>query len=97
MICPNCSTEISAELLVTGVQLPPPIYPMYDMRVAAELIPCSYEALRQWLWRYQAKYPPRYRVYQDAKGIRRRVRVVSSREILQIRSERLRGPGKDTQ
>lgn len=97
MKCPHCSGELPSEPVFTGVQLPTPVYPMYDMRVAAELIPCSYEAIKAYISRNKAEYPARFRVYEDEHRRRRRVRVLSSREILQIRANKLRGPGKATQ
>ena len=65
-----------------------PLVPMYELRVAAVLIPMRYGALRTFLYRNQARYPPRY-VHGNSK--RRSLRILSSEEILSIRNEVLRG------
>lgn len=95
--CPQCHHEFESGEVLARVSLPPPIYPMYDLRVAAELIPTTYAGLVQFLQRNKQEYAPRYRIYEDGKGIRRRVRILSSREILAIRVRTLRGEGKATQ
>jgi hypothetical protein len=60
--------------------------PGFDLRVAAALIPCTPEALRQCLSRHREAFPARYRL----DGTRRRHRVLFASEINEIRSMMLR-------
>lgn len=64
------------------------VMPMYELKVAAVLIPASYGALRTFLYRQAAHYPPRYVLRE---GTPRRVRILRASEILSIREEVLRG------
>ena len=64
------------------------VMPMYELKVAAVLIPMSYGALRTFLYRQAAHYLPRYVVRE---GKPRKVRILSASEILSIREEVLRG------
>lgn len=64
------------------------VMPMYELKVAAVLIPMSYGALRTFLYRQAARYLPRYVVRE---GKPRKVRILSAAEILSIRGEVLRG------
>jgi len=63
--------------------LPGGIEPLYDMQVAARLIPMPYVNLKQWLCTHKDQYPQRYR-----RGPRRgRIRLLSASEILAIRAQ----------
>lgn len=66
------------------------VMPMYELKVAAVLIPMSYGALRTFLYRQAARYLPRYVVRE---GKPRKVRILSAAEIHSIRTEVLRGQG----
>lgn len=82
-----------AELpIVTGqvaLHVPLPVVPLYDLKLAAQLIPCSHGTLKQHLHAHKADFPAVYR--REGKG--RRVRLLSAREIVQIRAKMLKGPG----
>lgn len=100
--CPKCG-ELLRDLVPALYidQAPqtigPIVAPMYDLRVAAELIPTTYAALLMVLQRNKDKFPARYRLYRDARGINRRARILSSREIIELRTLKLRGPGRVSQ
>lgn len=64
------------------------VMPMYELKVAAVLIPMSYGALKTFLYRQSAHYLPRYVVRE---GKPRKVRILSASEIHSIRGEVLRG------
>lgn len=64
------------------------VMPMYELKVAAVLIPMSYGALRTFLYRQAAHYLPRYVVRE---GTPRKVRILSAAELHSIRGEVLRG------
>lgn len=64
------------------------VMPMYELKVAAVLVPMSYGALRTFLYRQAAHYLPRYVVRE---GKPRKVRILSAAEIHSIRGEVLRG------
>lgn len=79
-------------IAVTGVvdkHVPLPVVPLYDLGLAAQLIPCTRVALYQHLSTHKADYPPVYR----REGTGRRVRLLTGDEIRRIRSRMLRGPG----
>jgi hypothetical protein len=65
-----------------------PAEPLYDLQLAAALLPCSAGALRTHLYRHRAEYPARYR--RQGSG-HRRVRLLFGREIEQVRRQLLRG------
>ena len=68
----------------------------FDLKVAADLIPCPLETLRRWLKQYKDKFPARYRVVRREKPTRAwyRVRVLLSSEIIALSECALRGPGR---
>ena len=67
-----------------------PLEPLFDLVLAAELIPMRPASLRVHLCRRRDQYPARYRF----DGMPRfRIRVLSASEIKRIRSQVLRGPG----
>lgn len=67
------------------------VMPFYEARVAAVLVPMTYAALMMFLSRDGGKrYPPRY---MRREKVKRKVRILSSAEILSIRDEVLRGDG----
>jgi hypothetical protein len=81
--CESCGTPISMPLLeVAGID------PLYDMRMAAYLIPMRYETLKKCLGRHRELFPPLYRLQGR---MHRRIRVLSGREIKLIRALSLRG------
>lgn len=93
MVCPKCGYE---EL--TTPPLPAVVDPMYDVEVAADLIPHKpKKRLLQFLNARKDQFPARYRVLYLSRMRTLRVRILSASEILRIRSMVLRGPGKDTQ
>lgn len=67
-----------------------PLEPLFDIALAAQLVPMHPDALRMHLSRNKAAYPPRYRLDGSAH---RRKRLLSASEIQQIRRKVLRGPG----
>lgn len=82
--CEQCGHEIS-HLGLTEL----PVEPMYDMRIAACLIPMRYEALRKWLYRNKAHFStPRHRLHGHSH---RRIRLLSASEIRLIRAKAIRG------
>lgn len=82
--CEECGHAIS-HLGLTEL----PVEPMYDMRIAACLIPMRYEALRKWLYRNKEHFaPPRYRLHGHSH---RRIRLLSASEIRLIRAKAIRG------
>ena len=75
----------------TELELP---MPLYDLSVAATLIPCTKERLHRFLLdrRYRDQYPGRYRLEQSPNAYhRRRIRVLYAREIIAARRHLLRG------
>jgi hypothetical protein len=80
--CEQCGHEI-AHLGLTAL----PVEPLYDMRIAAYLIPMRYEALRKWLYRNKEHFPSRYRLHGHSH---RRIRLLSASEIRLIRAKCLR-------
>lgn len=82
--CESCGNEIS-HLGLTQL----PVEPMYDMRIAACLIPMRYESLRKWLYRNKEHFSqPRYRLQGHSH---RRIRLLSASEIRLIRAKAIRG------
>lgn len=61
--------------------------PMYEMKVAAALIPMTYGALKTFLYRNKSRYPA---VYINREFHPRKVRLLTSGEILSIRDEVIR-------
>ena len=60
---------------------PLPVEPLYDLQVAAMLIPMQVASLRKHLSRHKARFPARYR--RSTGG--RRIRLLSATEIRTIR------------
>jgi len=65
-----------------------PVEPLYDLQVAATLIPMRTETLRKWLSRNAKYFAPRYRLQGR---MHRKIRLLSAVEIKFIRSKALRG------
>jgi hypothetical protein len=64
---------------------------LFDLPVAAALIPIGLEGLKSYLRRHKAEFPPAaYR--RDMNG--RIHRVLDSEDLQRIRLKMLRGPGK---
>jgi hypothetical protein len=63
-----------------------PVEPLFDLGLAAALIPMSYDALRSFLSRNKAEFPARYR--RQGSG-HRRVRLLLASEIRSIRERTL--------
>jgi len=61
--------------------LPGGIEPLYDMQIAAKIIPHPYNNLRAYLHNHP-EFPKRYRF---VSRFRRRVRLLSASEILELR------------
>lgn len=64
----------------SSLPFPLPVEPLFDLMVAAMLIPMRVGALRTFLWRHKAQFPPRYR--RSGHG---RIRMLSASEIRAIR------------
>lgn len=79
--CPECGADRSNI-----------VDPLFDLKLAAMLIPMRYTSLKKFLCRHKAAFPPRYRLAGD----RRRRRLLSASEIKTIRSKVIRGPGRPT-
>jgi len=82
--CPNCGASLP------GLTLP--VDPLFDLQLAAMMIPMKYTSLKKFLSRQKALFPPRYRLAGD----RRRRRLLSASEIKTIRSMVIRGPDRPT-
>ena len=64
---------------------------LFTLRAAAMLVPMSYDALRKFLSRHREEFPPVY----DTEGAQRHlIRVLTGRDIREIRRRVLRGPKK---
>jgi hypothetical protein len=81
-VCPTCLNRIPYVL---------PVEPLYDLRLAAQLIPMSHDALRQYLISHKEEFSRRYR--RDRQ--RRLHRMLSGSEIRLIRSRILRFKNPD--
>jgi hypothetical protein len=73
-----------------------PVMPMYDLKVAAALIPMTDSGLIGFLQRNKKMFKARYRHTNRNSGHRVRVRLLSAAEIQHIRKCQFSGPGKDT-
>jgi hypothetical protein len=80
--CEHCGNDVS-HLGLSEL----PVEPLYDLRIAAYMIPMRYEAVRKWLYRNKALFPPRYRLHGHSH---RRIRLLSASEIRTIRSMAIR-------
>lgn len=81
-ICPNCLLKLPFVL---------PVEPLYDIKLAAQLIPMAYDALRQYLNNHRHEFLRRYR-----KDRSRRIhRMLTASEIRAIRSRILIFKGAD--
>lgn len=76
-ICPHCLKRLPYVL---------PVEPLYDITLAAQLIPMSREAMRQYLHKHRHEFERRYR--RDKQ--KRLHRMVTAGEIRLIRSRILR-------
>lgn len=65
-----------------------PVEPLYDLQVAATLLPMRVDSLRKWLSRNARYFSPRYRLQGR---MHRKIRLLSATEIKFIRSKALRG------
>lgn len=82
-------------VVVTGIihkEVPLPVEPLYDLKFAAQLIPCTPKGLTTLLNRNKPLYPPRYR--RDSTG--RRIRLLTPQEIKQVRRSMVRGDVEST-
>jgi hypothetical protein len=82
--CPQCGADLSNLALSVN--------PLFDLKVAAMLIPMRYPSLKKFLCLHKAAFPPRYRLAGD----RRRRRLLSASEIKTIRCMVIRGPDRPT-
>lgn len=73
------------------------VYELFDIQVAAPLVGKTLHWLKAFLPKHPKRFPPRYRKYQVGYGRTRCTRVLTAREILEIRTESLFGPGRFTQ
>ena len=80
--CPTCLHELPFLL---------PVEPVYDLKLVAQLVPTTYQALRRHLSTHKAHYPPRYRY--DSQ--RRRHRMLSASEVRMLREHILRYKNTD--
>lgn len=64
--------------------------PLFDLKLAAELVPMRYESLRAHLSKNREVYLARYRYGTS----HRKIRLLSATEIQRIRGQVLHGPGK---
>ena len=65
---------------------------LIDLKLAAMLVPTTVKNLVAHLSRHKAEFPATYRVCGHGRK-RRRIRVLTPREIKLVRSRVLRGPG----
>lgn len=65
------------------------VMPLYDLPLAAQLIPCKLVTLKWRLVHHKDIFKAVYR----REGTGRRVRLLSALEVLKLRSLMLRGPG----
>lgn len=72
LVCPHCLKPADYML---------PVEPVFDLKLAATLIPMDIRALRRWLQRRKAEFPGRYRKLNRLT----RVRVLTASEIRTIR------------
>jgi hypothetical protein len=79
--------EVTGSVDITRVL---PVVPLYDLRLAAQLIPCTYDALHYYLKHHKAEHPAVYRRF-GRPGVKKR--LLSAEEIMLIRSRLLKGPG----
>jgi len=80
--CPHCLHPMEYVL---------PVEPLFDMQLAATLIPMSQTAMRSYLVKHKHEFPRRYR-----KDIHKRLhRLLSASEIRLIRSRVLRFKDSD--
>ena len=70
-----------------------PIEPMFDLAVAAQLLPMHPASLRKLLSRHKAAFPARYR---RSDSCHRRIRLLSATEIRRLRAMVVREPNPDT-
>lgn len=66
-----------------------------SLLVAAELIPMTPNALRQFLFNRKEQFPASYRLVAHARGQFHRERILTSEEIQSIRAMRTWGTKKD--
>ncbi len=78
--------HVTASIPVTTTIL---IMPLYDLPLAAQLIPCKLVTLKWRLVHHRELFKAVYR----REGTGRRVRLMSAAEILKMRSLMLKGPG----
>lgn len=71
--CPHCAHPTDWVL---------PVEPLYDIKVAAWLIPCTHQTLKKHLWQYKDIFPALYR-QASWGGLRR---VVTASEIQRMRN-----------
>ena len=84
-------TRLAAEVEALKQRLLP-VDPLFDLQVAATLIPMHYDLLIRFLSRHKDNYPALYRMERN----RTRRRLLSGEEIKRIRQRVLRGPGNAT-
>ena len=82
--CPKCGVSLGGLAIALD--------PLFDLQVAAMMIPMRYPSLKKFLCRHKVQFPARYRL----DGNRRRRRLLSASEIKTIRSLVIRGPGRPT-
>jgi len=73
-----------------------PVFELFDVSVAAGLVGKTPYGLRRVLRDHADRFPPRYRKYHSGQRVRYS-RVLTAREILEIRTATLHGPGRFTQ
>lgn len=86
MLCPHCLKEISDNY----------VEPLYTLQQAAELVPLTLPALKQYLSRHKDDYPAIYRYFRDVYPTyraTRRIRLLPASQVRLLRSQYLRGPG----
>lgn len=80
--CPYCGKK--------RLKTPIPFELLFDLQVAAALIPMRYTTLKKFLHRHKAQFPA---IYRKAGDTRRR-RLLTGSDIIAIRKAVLRGPGR---
>lgn len=81
--CQSCGTPVTVPLMVaSGIE------PLYDLKMAAYLIPMRLDTLKKCLGRHRSSFPPLYRLQGR---MHRRIRVLSASEIKLVRALSLRG------
>jgi hypothetical protein len=85
--CPTCRGPVYFLADLPGGQLPLPVEPLYELAVAAVLIPCSLNTLKFKLQKHKDVFePPYYRLDSE----HRRHRMLSASQVRWLRETMIR-------